>query len=323
MGHFDTLALHVVFHGCKQSASLVERKFVEHAGYNRWADTNAFIVLYPQTIASSSAPLNPVGTGGATPTPGTGTRSAAPSFRRSRAWSTAWLRPDSWRQQHCLNEWRDCPTPSGCARSAGSPRLGRTMTTDPRSDTLPDVSLTGPALREPPKGAAAPGSVINPYALAEVVCGRRIDWRQVEDAPKLWRDLGAPYQELFDPQFGGPLYLGLARQEGQEGGGLRPERSPLLDIEPQSGGNDLERAPIGELGGLTFAEGSGANAERSVGGRTGRELHRLALQPPAQADAETARRRALHAHGAHLYTRDRTHGELRPHGQARRGTGNT
>jgi poly(3-hydroxybutyrate) depolymerase len=53
--------LHVVFHGCKQSASLVERKFVEHAGYNRWADTNALIVLYPQTIGSSSAPLNPNG----------------------------------------------------------------------------------------------------------------------------------------------------------------------------------------------------------------------------------------------------------------------
>lgn len=53
--------LHVAFHGCKQSASRVERKFVQHAGYNRWADSNALIVLYPQTIASSSAPLNPNG----------------------------------------------------------------------------------------------------------------------------------------------------------------------------------------------------------------------------------------------------------------------
>ena len=54
--------LHVAFHGCKQSTSSpIKRKFVEHAGYNRWADSNALIVLYPQAFASSSLPLNPNG----------------------------------------------------------------------------------------------------------------------------------------------------------------------------------------------------------------------------------------------------------------------
>ena len=53
--------LHVAFHGCKQSASLVKRKFVEHAGYNRWADHNAIIVLYPQVIESPPTGINPKG----------------------------------------------------------------------------------------------------------------------------------------------------------------------------------------------------------------------------------------------------------------------
>jgi len=43
--------VHVVFHGCRQSADEVGERFVRDAGYNRWADTNRLIVLYPQTIA--------------------------------------------------------------------------------------------------------------------------------------------------------------------------------------------------------------------------------------------------------------------------------
>ncbi len=41
--------LHVVFHGCRQNAATVDQRFVRHAGYNRWADTNDIVVLYPQT----------------------------------------------------------------------------------------------------------------------------------------------------------------------------------------------------------------------------------------------------------------------------------
>jgi poly(3-hydroxybutyrate) depolymerase len=41
--------VHVVFHGCRQSAEQIGERFVREAGYNRWADTNRLIVLYPQT----------------------------------------------------------------------------------------------------------------------------------------------------------------------------------------------------------------------------------------------------------------------------------
>jgi poly(3-hydroxybutyrate) depolymerase len=45
--------VHVAFHGCRQGAQSVGEAFVAHAGYNRWADTNRLIVLYPQAIARS------------------------------------------------------------------------------------------------------------------------------------------------------------------------------------------------------------------------------------------------------------------------------
>jgi poly(3-hydroxybutyrate) depolymerase len=40
--------IHVVFHGCRQSAAQIEQRFVLDAGYNRWAASNRLIVLYPQ-----------------------------------------------------------------------------------------------------------------------------------------------------------------------------------------------------------------------------------------------------------------------------------
>jgi poly(3-hydroxybutyrate) depolymerase len=43
--------VHIVFHGCRQGIESVGERFVRDAGYNRWADTNRLIVLYPQVIA--------------------------------------------------------------------------------------------------------------------------------------------------------------------------------------------------------------------------------------------------------------------------------
>jgi poly(3-hydroxybutyrate) depolymerase len=43
--------VHVAFHGCRQGAESVGERFVREAGYNRWADANRLIVLYPQAIA--------------------------------------------------------------------------------------------------------------------------------------------------------------------------------------------------------------------------------------------------------------------------------
>ena len=42
--------IHVAFHGCRQGAEEIGERFVRDAGYNRWADTNRLIVLYPQAI---------------------------------------------------------------------------------------------------------------------------------------------------------------------------------------------------------------------------------------------------------------------------------
>ena len=41
--------LHVVLHGCKQNTNDVGQQFVRNTGYNRWADSNQIVVLYPQT----------------------------------------------------------------------------------------------------------------------------------------------------------------------------------------------------------------------------------------------------------------------------------
>lgn len=40
--------LHVAFHGCEQTLDMIGTTFVEHAGYNSWAESNNIIVLYPQ-----------------------------------------------------------------------------------------------------------------------------------------------------------------------------------------------------------------------------------------------------------------------------------
>jgi poly(3-hydroxybutyrate) depolymerase len=53
--------VHVAFHGCRQGISFVGDKFAREAGYNRWADANRLIVLYPQAIASYGWPYNPRG----------------------------------------------------------------------------------------------------------------------------------------------------------------------------------------------------------------------------------------------------------------------
>ena len=46
--------LHVVLHGCQQNVSLVQQKYVRNTGYNRWADTNNMVMLYPQTSTAAT-----------------------------------------------------------------------------------------------------------------------------------------------------------------------------------------------------------------------------------------------------------------------------
>jgi poly(3-hydroxybutyrate) depolymerase len=51
--------IHVAFHGCRQDAQEIGERFVQEAGYNRWADANRLIVLYPQTVARYYPLFNP------------------------------------------------------------------------------------------------------------------------------------------------------------------------------------------------------------------------------------------------------------------------
>lgn len=58
--------MHIALHGCKQNHDTIRDRYVQHAGYNEWADTNHLIILYPQTIATDpvtnfGTPLNPYG----------------------------------------------------------------------------------------------------------------------------------------------------------------------------------------------------------------------------------------------------------------------
>ncbi len=86
--------------------------------------------------------------------------------------------------------------------------------------------------------AAQNSAVINPYALAELVAGRKIAWSEIPDAPRELEDiLQTPYEELFDPKYEGPLYMGLRLNSKLQ---LEPVRSPVLDVELRLDVNDLE-----------------------------------------------------------------------------------
>lgn len=53
--------LHVAFHGCRQGIGFVGEDFARQAGYDRWADANRIVVLYPQVARSLFWPFNPKG----------------------------------------------------------------------------------------------------------------------------------------------------------------------------------------------------------------------------------------------------------------------
>ncbi len=50
--------IHVAYHGCAQNRAKVGDIFVKETGFDRWADTNKVIVLYPQTAITA---MNPQG----------------------------------------------------------------------------------------------------------------------------------------------------------------------------------------------------------------------------------------------------------------------
>ena len=48
--------LHVAFHGCEQYQDKIDDDFYWDGGYNRWAEANDIVVLYPQTTQASVNP---------------------------------------------------------------------------------------------------------------------------------------------------------------------------------------------------------------------------------------------------------------------------
>lgn len=57
----ETCALHLVLHGCAQSAEVLGTDFIEQSGYLPWAATNHIVLAFPQVEKSLVAPLNPHG----------------------------------------------------------------------------------------------------------------------------------------------------------------------------------------------------------------------------------------------------------------------
>lgn len=49
-------SLHVALHGCQMSPDFITDQFVQHTGYNEWAESNHIVILYPQTMKLSKNP---------------------------------------------------------------------------------------------------------------------------------------------------------------------------------------------------------------------------------------------------------------------------
>jgi hypothetical protein len=56
-----TCDLHVSFHGCEQNIELIGNAYAANTGFNRWAEANNIIVLYPYAKVSPTVPYNPNG----------------------------------------------------------------------------------------------------------------------------------------------------------------------------------------------------------------------------------------------------------------------
>lgn len=88
-------------------------------------------------------------------------------------------------------------------------------------------------------------AVINPFALAELIAGKKIPWNDLPNVPQVLEQLLAtPYEELFDPKYGGPLYTGVRLDANLK---LVPERSPLLDVKTPANGSDVDAGGLANL----------------------------------------------------------------------------
>ena len=126
-------------------------------------------------------------------------------------------------------------------------RTSTAKTSSPKSSAPKPAAAKDAASR----AAASTGAqgqncaVINPYALADLVSGQPIPWNAIPDpASVLEQVLATPYEELFDPKYGGPLYVGVALDKQLN---LVRERSPLLDVQLPRDGNDADAGGLASL----------------------------------------------------------------------------
>lgn len=146
-------------------------------------------------------------------------------------------------------------------------------TTRPRTRTRAAAPTRPVGGRRPAGNAKAKGrdpapfadiGVPSPYALAEAVSRRRIDWDSVPDRPAVLEEIfQMPYQDLFDPANGSPLYVGQhLRADGsverkrpdfaeeREGDDPEPDLSDvrtLADLVERFGTKQLADVPVRNL----------------------------------------------------------------------------
>jgi hypothetical protein len=94
--------------------------------------------------------------------------------------------------------------------------------------------------------------VPNPYALAEIIANRSIDWDHIDNRPALLEEIfQTPYAQLFDPANGSPLYVGRVQRPD---GTIVRER-PRLKDHADSTSSDLDAVDVPDVSDVrTFTE---------------------------------------------------------------------
>lgn len=88
-------------------------------------------------------------------------------------------------------------------------------------------------------------AAINPYALADLLAGQRIPWKELSDPQRVLEQiLATPYEELFDPKFAGPLYIGHRLDANLN---LVRAHSALFDYVTPTDGNDANLGGLSDL----------------------------------------------------------------------------
>jgi hypothetical protein len=101
------------------------------------------------------------------------------------------------------------------------------------------------------KEMSGPGKagVINPYALVEVLLGRKVDWPHVADRKLFIQTvLDFPYEKLFDPQHGSPLYPGRRFDAEKKTFVHDPEHAPVKTALNRFSYLDTRLLELGALG---------------------------------------------------------------------------